>query len=30
MFLGFHPDVDRDFRLFHLNFISLSPFMERL
>jgi len=27
VFLGFHPDVAADFRVFHLNFISLSPFM---
>jgi hypothetical protein len=30
MFLGFHPDVLADFRVFHPNFISLSPFMEGL
>ncbi len=28
--VGFHPDVRGDFRVFRLNFISLSPFMERL
>ena len=27
VFLGFHPDVAADFRVFHLNFISLSPIM---
>jgi hypothetical protein len=30
MFLGFHPDVAADFRVFHLNFISLSPIMYSL
>jgi hypothetical protein len=28
--LGSHPDVPIDFRVFHVDFISLSPFMDAL
>ena len=30
LLLGFHPNVRCDFRVFHLNFISLSRFLKRL